>query len=170
MPDCEFKFSAMCYCHKTNVLVQVVVHFPTIPNRCVALVCKECLHFLTKIRSSDLKQFIVYRDSRVQSDDLIRDFVTLFQTSRLAVDFGNTSRLEWLVGGGVSTHDRKLMEKVFTLKDAVPLILDLERPKNRCSMCPTCTLCCVLYVQGVFNGAVERIGNRCVRYWCNISI
>ena len=79
------------------------------------------------------------------------DLVNLFTASK----GGRTlwERLKTRMGSGRRSrrNDRKVMERVFTPKDAVRLILDLEMPKNRCSTCPTCIPWCVACMQGVFN-------------------
>ena len=119
--------------------------------------CWRCVVFLVLYYSSAAIARLCFDpdpDSHytgLQSDELMSDLVNLFTASK----GGRTlwERLKTRMGSGRRSrrNDRKVMERVFTPKDAVRLILDLEMPKNRCSTCPTCIPWCVACMQGVFN-------------------
>ena len=84
----------------------------------------------SKMPTSNLKQCIADHYAGLQSDELMSDLVNLFTASK----GGRTlwERLKTRMGSGRRSrrNDRKVMERVFTPKDAVRLILDLKIPEK----------------------------------------
>ena len=114
-------------------------------------------------------QFIANHYDGLHSPNFRRDFGNLFKGSKSGCTLWEHPQTRMTSARCGRRHDRNFLEKVFTPEDAAPLIVDFEMLRNRCSMCPMCTIKCVVPVHGMFNDAVEHIGKECVSYWCNIE-